>query len=161
MWFKDYTLIANYSLLSSPPLREFCLSIKFFFFWKSHWLLCLCLINHNVDAGEFLRNGMINGWLEFSVFFPHVYFQYMMQLAVMKPCSQAPHDTCSHFHFLSLLPYYCIRKCKRVSPDIFLCLLLSISGLQMWKSAAGDSSTTLFWCLSTFEECGAEAGLTR
>lgn len=41
-----------------------------------------------------------------SVYFCHVYFQYMMQIVIMKPCRQAPQDTaftCSHFHFLSLL----------------------------------------------------------
>ncbi len=95
-----------------------------------------------------LRNTVIYSWLQFSVFFAMFISRIWCKTATMKPCRQHK-ILLSHvltFTFC-LSPYYCIRKCKRVtlplSLILFLCLLVCNSGRQMWIFVGGDLSTQL------------------
>lgn len=77
-----------------------------------------------------LRNGMIYGWLQLSVFFAMFISSIWCKIAIMKPCR---HHEIQFSHVLTftlcLSSYYCIRKCKRVTLHfylVFLCVYLCV-----------------------------------
>ena len=163
LWFKDKWNILSICHHQQGELRKDPVFTSCCFTPESNRLLCLCLINHNVDALSFAQwDDLRLVAIQCFFFCCHAYFQYMMQ-GCRNETLQAPRDavfTCSHFHFLSDAPIIALGNVNvspRLSPWYFLSVYLYASLVRRcaYLSAQGFMCAA-FWWLSTWQSAEAE-----